>query len=81
MDSLRYYVFLKYGYGRKEMKIFVLLNKLFPKPPVHTEDDDRRIVNRIIKRHATGSISLSKGRYVTKKDIERRKAQLQAYDF
>ncbi|MBW2663919.1 MAG: hypothetical protein JRD93_18560 [Deltaproteobacteria bacterium] len=63
------------------MKIFALLNKLFPKPPVHTEDNDRRIVNHIIKKHATGSISLSKGRYVTEKDIERRKAQLQAYDF
>lgn len=63
------------------MKIFALLNKLFPTPPVHTEDDNRQIVNRIIKKHATGSISLSKGRYVTEKDIERRKARLQAYDF
>lgn len=67
------------GMEEKEMKVFALLNKLFPKPPVHAEDNDRRIVNRIIKRHATGSISLSKGRYVTEKDIERRKAKLQAY--
>lgn len=54
---------------------------LFPKPPAHTEDEKKERERRIVARYAQGNISLQLGKYLTEKDIERRKAKLSSYRF
>jgi hypothetical protein len=57
------------------------INNMFPKPPVHTEEEMRNIEKEIVSRYAQGNISLHLGKYVTTKEIARRKAELANYQF
>lgn len=63
------------------MKIAAYINKLFPKPVVHTEAEDKLLEKNIVKRYATGSIALSLGRYVTGKEIKQRRDEITSYRF
>ena len=49
---------------------------LFPKVPRHTEEDDEEIVRRVIMRYAQDNMYLSRGKYLTGKDIEKMRVQI-----
>ena len=57
------------------------INYMFPAPPVHTEKEQRNREQKIVSRYATGNLSLQRGLYITRKDIERRKSDLITYNF
>ena len=66
------------------MKLTALIKNidvLFPKPPVHTEEERKARERKIVARYAQGNISLHLGKYLTKKEIEDRKTKLFLYRF
>jgi len=52
---------------------------LFPKAPVRTDKDVCELENRVVKRYAQGSVSLSLGKYVTSDDVARLKKKIASY--
>ncbi|MDL2269250.1 hypothetical protein LJC41_04690 [Desulfosarcina sp. OttesenSCG-928-G17] len=54
---------------------------LFPKPPVHTEKDRREAKRKIVARFATGNLSLQAGKYLTEKDINKRRERVLSHTF
>lgn len=46
------------------------MDGLFPKPPLHTEEERKDRERKIVARYAQGNISLHLGKYLTKKEIE-----------
>lgn len=57
------------------------INVMFPKPPIHTEEEKKAIEKEIVSRYAEGNISLYFGNYITEKEIEKMKAELATYRF
>lgn len=57
------------------------LDKLFPKPVVHTEEEEKAREKKIVARYAQGNISLHLGKYITPEEIEKRKSKLSSYRF
>jgi len=53
------------------------INNLFPKPPVHTPEEEREMKRKIISRYSDGQTSLYFGN--SKTSLE--KARLKGYDF
>lgn len=47
-----------------------------PKPPVHTDGEQRAVISKIVARYSVGNASLQLGRFVTKSDIDRKKRQV-----
>ncbi len=65
----------------KLINLISRINRLFPRPPVHTEQERKARERRIILRYARGQPSLYLGRYILTEDIEKRKAKLGIYNF
>lgn len=57
------------------------INRVFPNPPVRTEEEQRVKEKDLVVGYATGNVSLQRGRYITRKDVERRKSALASYNF
>ncbi len=54
---------------------------LFPKPPVHSEGEEKERERKNVSRYAQGNISLQLGKYITTKEIEQRNANLSSDTF
>ena len=63
------------------IKILKQINRMFPAPPCHSEEDERTRVKEVISRFSQGNIYLQLGRYLSEEDIERRKLSLASYNF
>lgn len=57
------------------------LMELFPKPPVHTEQEQREKEASIVSIFATGNISLQTGRYLTEADIDKKRKEIISHHF
>lgn len=57
------------------------INVLFPKPVVHTGEDDKAMERFVVSMHAQGTVALHEGRYITSDEIKRRKDKIASHDF
>jgi len=57
------------------------INRMFPAPPYHTEEEERTRVKKIVSRFAQGNVYLQLGRYLSGKEVEQRKSRLASYNF
>lgn len=54
---------------------------MFPNPPIDTKEEQKDKEKNLVARYATGNVSLQRGRYITRKDVERRKSNLLKHSF
>lgn len=65
----------------KLMTLIKNIDELFPRPPVHTKQERKARERKIVARYAQGNVSLHLGKYITRDEIEKRKAKLSSYRF